>query len=289
MRKLKSLLFLSVIGFVACEKDNTNADDLGLLQGDSISTEAVIEETESVLDDIVMYSESAFGVENVSSKSSSDKNAEINKHGRSGFFKDCAEITIEETDNTTTKTITFTGECEDRNGNIITGTITKVKSVLDDSKEKTVTIDDLSINGYVVNGTKTYMYIASNQNGNPEMNGSVDISVETEDGTKTKVGSRTVEITAGGDTDTWQDDEKTITGSFIYTNANEDTFSAEITTALVKPAECRYIVSGIKAYTKNQETTVLDYGDGTCDNIATKTTADGTVTEIRLGKKRKHN
>lgn len=289
MRKLKSLLFLLVIGFVACEKDSMNTDDLGLLEGDSIAAEAIIEETESVLDDIVMYSESAFGVESTTSKSSTSKDSGFDKRGRSGFFKECADIVIEETDSTITKTISFTGECEDRNGNIISGTITKVKTISDDNKEKTVTIDSLSINGYIVNGTKTYTYVASNQNGNPEMTGAVDISVETENGTKTKVGSRTVEITAGGDTDTWQDDEKTITGSFVYTNANEETFSVEITTALVKAAGCRYIGSGIKTYTKNQETTVLDYGDGTCDKVATKTAPDGTVTEVRLGKKRKHN
>lgn len=288
MRKLKSLLLLSVVGFVACETEHVNDDSLEVLGTNDVALEVAMENVETVLDDVALYSESAFGVEGTTSKSSTSKEGDDSKkRGRSGFFKECADIIIERNDSIITKTITFSGACEDRNGNIITGTITKVKAISGNDKEKTVTIDSLSINGYVVNGTKTYTYVASNDQGNPEMTGSIDISVETEDGVKTKVGSRTVEISAGGDTDTWEDDEKTITGSFMYTNANQNTFNVEITTPLVKPVGCRYIASGIKEYTRNDQTTILDYGDGTCDKIAIKTSADGTLKEITLGKKRK--
>ncbi|MEP5339215.1 MAG: hypothetical protein ABJL44_16245 [Algibacter sp.] len=289
MRKLKSLLLLSVIGFAACETETANVDVLGANLSDTVTAEVAFEETEDVLDNIAIYSDSAFGIETTTSKASDSKDSTYKKHGRSGYFKDCADIVVEELDGTTTTTITFTEDCEDRDGNVISGTITKVKTESDNGKEKTVIVDGLMINGYVINGTKTYVYTVSNANGNPEMMGSVNMSIETDEGTATKVGSRTVEITAGGDTDTCTDDEKTITGSFVYTNAEGVENSVTITTDLVKPADCKYIASGIKVYTTEAGTVTLDYGDGTCDDVATKTDTDGTETEVTLGKRRKRH
>ncbi|WP_299555139.1 hypothetical protein [Seonamhaeicola sp.] len=284
MKKILSLTCLLSLFFIACDNEGTQ-DDVNNPDPLSIDAEVTLEETEAVLDDIALYSESAYGI---TSKTNDATAKGPDRHGHSGFFRECADITVEETDTTITTTLVFTGECEDEDGNVITGTITKVWEKSDSSRTKTVTFTDVNINGRLVNGTKQYTFTEENGNGNPEMSGSVDITVETEDGTVSKVGNRTVEITAGGDTYFWFDDEKTITGSCTYTNAEGNTFSVEITTPLVKPAECRYIASGVKEYTRTEGTTVLDYGDGTCDRIATKTAPDGTVTEVTLGKKRKH-
>ncbi|MBC3758176.1 hypothetical protein H7U19_07165 [Hyunsoonleella sp. SJ7] len=288
MRKILSLTILVSLFFVACNTEETPQDDLNTSAELAVDAEVIIEETEAVLDNVVLYSESAFGVNASStSKSTTSKGERTDKRGKSGFFRECADITVEETDTTITTTIVFTGECEDKDGNSITGTITKVREKADGSRTRTVTFTDVTINGRVVNGTKQYVFTEENENGNPEMSGSVDITVETEAGTATKVGNRTVEITAGGDTYFWFDDEKTITGSSTYTNAEAKTFTVEITTPLVKPAECRYIASGVKEYTRAEGTTIIDYGDGTCDNVATKTAPDGTITEITLRKRRK--
>lgn len=289
MKKINSLLFVLAIILVSCDKESVNSDTENVSEADLVSVELALEEAEVVLDNIVLYSENSFGVQSsITSKSSTSKNAVDDKRGRSGFFRECADITIEIMQNTIIKTIVFNQGCVDNDGNEITGTIIKSRSKTDSSKERTVTIEDLSINGRVVNGTKTYTFMQSNDNGNPEMTGSVNISVETEDGTKSKVGTRTIEITAGGDTDSHFDDEKTITGSSEYTNKEGETLTVTITTPLVKPAECRYIASGVKEYVREAGTTLLDFGDGTCDNIAIKTAPDGTETEVELRKKRKH-
>jgi hypothetical protein len=284
MNKFKILMFLMALGLVSCQND----DSSNLLSDDSFASEAIVEETESVLDDIALYSESSFGLDESTGKSLDSKSDNTSKYGRSGYFKDCVDITYEETNTTRKLTLTFTGNCTDRDGNVITGTITKVRSKTDSSAERTITITNLSINGYVVNGSKSYTYTASNANGNPEMTGSIEISVETDAGTISKVGTRTVEITAGAETDTCTDDEKTITGSFEFTDATGAEFSMVIDPALVKPAGCKYIASGVKTYTRANGITTLDYGDGTCDNIAIKTAADGSITEIEIGKKRHH-
>ena len=287
MKTLKFLLVLVAIGFISCDNKNTNDDEV--LESSSVNSEVAIEEVETVLDNVSMYSDSSFGIGISSKTTSSSKESEAtSKRGRSGFFKECTDIAIEVADGTITTTITFNGECEDFDGNIITGTIKKIRSITDTTKERTLIVEDLTINGYVINGTKTYVYTTSNDNGNPELTSSIDITVETDEGTFTKVGTRTIEITAGADTDSCLDDEKTITGSSTITLASGATFTVEITTPLVQPAGCRYIASGVKKYTSANGTVTVDYGDGTCDNVATKTAADGTVTEIQIGKKRHH-
>lgn len=285
MKKIFSLSFFLSLVLIACDNEGVQ-NDLNSTGTVSVEAEVAIEETEAVLDDIALYSESAYGIS--TSKSSSTLTSKSDdKRGYSGFFRECSDIVIEITDTLIITTITFNGECEDNDGNVITGTITKVREIGDGIKTKTLTFTDLSVNGYLVNGTKQYTFTAENDNGNPEMTGTANITVETEDGTYTKEGNRTVEITAGGDTYTCYDDEKTITGSFTYTNAEGSTFTMEITTNLVKPAACKYIALGVKTYTTPEGTITLDYGDGTCDNVATKTAADGTVTEIELRKKKK--
>jgi len=56
-------------------------------------------------------------------------------------------------------------------------------------------------------------------------------------------------------------------------------FEKVITKRLIKPDDCRFIVSGTIEYLLNGElVAIIDYGDGTCDNIATKTVGGTTIT-----------
>ncbi|OQX74090.1 MAG: hypothetical protein B6D61_11895 [Bacteroidetes bacterium 4484_249] len=62
-------------------------------------------------------------------------------------------------------------------------------------------------------------------------------------------------------------------------------FEKVITKPLVKIEGCDYIVEGTIEYYKDGElVATIDYGDGECDDIATKT-VDGTTTEFSLKKK----
>ncbi|AUP79627.1 hypothetical protein [Flavivirga eckloniae] len=277
--------------FTSCNKDESVTDD-ALETGnvpELVALETSIEAVESTADSYSLYAMSSLDFESTTTgKSDSEKlPPEKRCHDRSGFFPDCTEFSKEVTDNTITITVSFPENCIDRNGDVISGTITIVKSISDTDRTRTATFTDFTINGHVINGTKTHEFTAANNDGNPQISGSVDISVETDEGTVTKVGTRLVVITSGGDTHTHADDEKTITGSHTFTDAEGNTRSVEITTPLVKPAACKYIVEGVKTYTKNGETSSLDYGDGTCDNVGTLTEADGTVTEIELKRKRR--
>ena len=60
-----------------------------------------------------------------------------------------------------------------------------------------------------------------------------------------------------------------------------DKFSRKITKPLLYDNSCDFIKSGTIVLTKNNNTIITDYGDGTCDSVATVTT-NGTTETIDL-------
>lgn len=62
-------------------------------------------------------------------------------------------------------------------------------------------------------------------------------------------------------------------------------FDKVITNPLIKRDDCKYIVAGTIEFRKGDAIlAIIDFGDGTCDNIATKT-VDGETLEFALDKK----
>jgi len=108
------------------------------------------------------------------------------------------------------------------------------------------------------------------------------------------VGSKTKEWVAGLDTsDDRTDDRIQITGEDVFVDSDNNEFKKEIEDFLLRIGGCKYVVSGIVVYSQNgEEFASVDFGDGTCDTIAVKSTADGDK-EIVLGKhghgKKKNN
>lgn len=62
-----------------------------------------------------------------------------------------------------------------------------------------------------------------------------------------------------------------------------ETYKKEITTPLKRLGDCRYIVEGVVEISLDGTViSTIDYGDGTCDEVAVVTDADGNQTEIDL-------
>lgn len=81
------------------------------------------------------------------------------------------------------------------------------------------------------------------------------------------------------------DDVILINGYVNYEAENGATFSKTIVDPLMKTGACRFIVQGIVSFTLNGEGFAeLDYGDGTCDDVATITKDDETR-QITIGKR----
>lgn len=66
-----------------------------------------------------------------------------------------------------------------------------------------------------------------------------------------------------------------------------DTYKKEITTPLKRIGDCRYIVEGVVEITLNDTLiSSIDYGDGTCDDVAVVTDSEGNQSEIDLGQRK---
>lgn len=92
-------------------------------------------------------------------------------------------------------------------------------------------------------------------------------------------------MTAGRDTEEeCLDDEYSITGTHSGTTREGKSFEGLITVALVKRMDCRWPVSGVEAITTDARrgNRTIDFGDGTCDDKATVTTANGSTREITI-------
>jgi len=92
--------------------------------------------------------------------------------------------------------------------------------------------------------------------------------------------------------DTWQDqsdDVFVISGkeeSVMTADGETTSYKKEITTPLKRLGDCKYIVEGVVEITVNGAfVSSIDYGDGTCDETAIVTDADGNETEIDLQQK----
>ncbi len=73
--------------------------------------------------------------------------------------------------------------------------------------------------------------------------------------------------------------EDDLKGAFEKCKPHRKDFKKVITDPLVKVDGCDYIVAGvIKFFKKDKWVATIDFGDGTCDEWATKTTEDGVET-----------
>lgn len=84
-----------------------------------------------------------------------------------------------------------------------------------------------------------------------------------------------------------KDDEMFKSATYVEADLDlkgDGDFEKVITKPLVKIEGCKYIVEGTIEFQKSGEViAIIDFGDGTCDDIATKT-VDGVTSEFSLNK-----
>jgi len=179
-----------------------------------------------------------------------------------------------------TITIDFTnwkvGEQREKNGIIrivISGPMHRAGT------SRTVTFENFTIGGNRIEGTKT----VTNVDGNEITIRLVGGKITFQDGTTlTREVNRVRRWVLGMGTPKFiWDDEYRITGTVAGINRAGKAYSVEITTPLVRRMACLWIVQGAITMTTGDRKLVLDYGTGTCDDLAT-VTANGETREIVL-------
>jgi len=152
-----------------------------------------------------------------------------------------------------------------------------------------VTFEDFSINDFQVEGRRTVTNEGTWDEG--EYSGLKYFSVMLEGGTITtpegqvisKDVNRTRTFVEGEDTkwDT-RDDIWHINGIATGVNRQGLAFTREITSPLWKEIGCRFITRGtVMIQAEGRPDVILDYGDGTCDPLAT-ITIEGETDQVRL-------
>jgi len=151
-------------------------------------------------------------------------------------------------------------------------------------------------NDIIINGSEVIKYRGITDEGyvHYSINGSINLlkpdSVEVK-----RVKHKERFKIAGIDTPERGDDEWLIEGRVKVTKSTGIQYLMKIVSPLHKVNSCDYLVSGSKFITVDQNaeepdteirneigTILIDFGDGTCDNIATKSINDGEPEEIIL-------
>ncbi|HHN48477.1 MAG TPA: hypothetical protein ENN08_06055 [Bacteroidales bacterium] len=114
--------------------------------------------------------------------------------------------------------------------------------------------------------------LGPNSEGHPEYETIVDgtVTLHNEVGVISWQAERLRTWIEGYDTPVWFDDVFLITGSGSHSHSNGGGFTRTILEPLRRELSCHHYVSGVvQTVPENRPIRTLDYGDGTCDNIAT--------------------
>ena len=201
----------------------------------------------------------------------------------------CAVVTRDTISIPHVTTIDFGSGCTGIDGKTRRGIIVVTHDGHYRQAETTVTI---TFNNYYVNdnqviGTKTIHNDGVNGNGNfvftITVNGQIILS--NGGGTINWTSQRVREWIAGESTPSRDDDQYSITGLASGTAANGELFTATIVDPLIRniaPGCRRHFVSGtVLIQRSGKSDKVIDFGSGTCDNLAT-VTINGVTRTITL-------
>jgi hypothetical protein len=275
--KIKNLVLgLALSMFIlSCSKDDSSASSSDLNEA-QVSTKI-----DMVTEDVAKIAEDQFTLQ---ANPGAGKNSDLETQA----LPPCATVDIQVTATSWTRTVTF-DNCTLPNGNVLDGTIIVSGSVNFDTPSHTISYSfvDFHHNDILIEGNRTIVRslqsTATLAAVHPVATMSIDMTVTFPNGNEYhRVGNRVREMIEGfGTPMIWADNVFSISGSWS-TTFPAGTRTSTITTPLRAEANCPHIVSGVVTTVRNNNTAILDYGNGDCDNQATLT-VNGTTTTITLG------
>jgi len=292
MKKSKKILFLTSLVFfiftsillTSCEQKSSSIDDETLgIDLANVITQTEVDDISEGIDDIIDNTSFDF-TSNVVEKGSDTKT-----NDEQAFLPDCVTITKVITSNSKKVTLDYGAGCTTKNENYLSGKI--IIEMKYNTEEKSIYIDysfdNFYFNSKKVEGEVHKYKIRINENGNPEATINRDIKITWEDDSFVAIiGERKREWVEGFGSGLWGDNVFLITGSWALTQKDGATSIATVIEPLKRKMVCTFLVSGIVEIQKNDRKIVLDYGDGTCDDLAIAT-INGVDREIHLKKKRR--
>ncbi|MGB2305499.1 MAG: hypothetical protein ACPH4I_03260 [Flavobacteriaceae bacterium] len=276
--------FLLTLFLVGCSKDETslnNSSDATLLI-ENINALAFDQDLEELLSD-------AFDNDESSSKTIQEASKGFTKDKFKSRYGDCATITHDE--DTNRKTIFFGDNCngswkQSRTGTIVI-TYSEEKDILGSFRQ--TEFDDFFMNGVKIEGVRRTEITEIDADGNKTRESTLQNGkMIYEDGTfYTKQKSFTYFTVVEND----ENQYTTLTGSSSGVSSEGESFSLTITKPIQYSYTCslnkkfskkwKIPVKGVKSIVKGAETMIVDFGDGSCDLIAT-VTSNGISETINL-------
>ncbi len=235
------------------------------------------------MQDVVLLDDIAADIDAILDKDELD-DPFTSRYNEASRLLTCPERTVEAGQNYRTVTLDFGDGCVRDNGMEFSGAIILAYTRTDTGASKVVTFSNFFVNGNAIEGSRAIVYLRENANGNHQSTITVDMSVTFVNGDViSRNGEKIREQIAGANTPHIRgDDVHSISGSWESVARNGVVRTATITTNLRREFACRYLVSGVIAFTRGYATGTLDFGDGTCDNIGAFTNANGETREIVL-------
>jgi hypothetical protein len=273
----KSILALSVVGLllVSCSDSNDDITNLDTSAEDIVALQQVaeIDQIDNVLGDIIIdvYEQ--------------QENEAVGRSANASFIPDCVTITVEIQQNFRAVTIDF-----GTTGCLVQGHILRGQILMDytrDPEAQQVMINynlvDFFVDAKSVMGSRSILRELANANGNPQFTHHLDLTVIWPNGIQaSREGTRIREWVEGFGSGTFSDNVFEITGDWTATFVNGNTHNYEVMLPLRREIGCMHFVSGTVDVTRTNFGGVFDFGDGTCDALATFTFDNGTEIEVQL-------
>lgn len=192
----------------------------------------------------------------------------------SSLLAPCAVVTESSSSFPKIVTIDYGTGCVDANGRTKKGKI--IVNVSGDMRivgnTRTVTFENFYINDVKIEGTRNAENIGPNTLGNMVIKVSGDVTASNSEFTRSRSFTRYREWISGISTCEISDDEFHVTGSGTAIGRRGIEIQHTITEKIVlKPGQCKYPLSGIVDIGGEKRGVILDFGDGSCDNIAEAT------------------
>ena len=279
------LLLSTVFLFSSCDSENGVSDEE--LSASILDTASEITEIDDTSENINEIIESAYLeiATNDYFKSSEYKNNQDKR-----FLSDCVIVSKEILDDYIEIILDYGEGCTTKKEHEASG---KIIIHVDLNLETAVvnmnyTFDNFYINNKKIEGSVEKKRSRTNESGNPQSYIKRNIKIIWEGGSYATInGERIREWTVGKDNDLWGDNVFSITGSSIITKRNGTVTSLQIKEPLIRTLACRFIISGVVEIEGNSKTSMLDYGNGECDDLATITN-EGISYEIHINRKKWH-
>jgi hypothetical protein len=166
----------------------------------------------------------------------------------------------------------------DKSGKII---INLSDTITNEGAVQTIEYQDFYIDSIKIDLSATLKNLGKNDSGNWVIEKEYVMKITKNDDVAVRENTETLEWISGFETAEKSDNVYYLSGSGSIVLNDSAVYSKNITTPLLFDASCEFITSGVVELTRNANVTIIDYGDGTCDDKATITT-NGTTEEINL-------